>query len=66
VRVVFGNNQLDLRVKDDGQTPAPIIAGGHGLIGIRERVTMHGGRFSAGPSGDRGFEVTASLPIRAT
>jgi signal transduction histidine kinase len=66
VRVVFGNNQLELRVNDDGQTAAPIIAGGHGLIGIRERVTMHGGRFSAGPSGDRGFEVTASLPIRAT
>ena len=66
VRMVFGNDHLELTVNDDGATPAPMTAGGHGLIGIRERVTMHGGRFSAGPSGNRGFEVTALLPLRAT
>jgi signal transduction histidine kinase len=38
-------------------------SGGHGLIGMRERVALYGGALSAGPQG-RGFEVRACLPIR--
>jgi signal transduction histidine kinase len=36
--------------------------GGHGLAGMRERVTLLGGTFSAGPAPGGGFEVTAELP----
>lgn len=36
---------------------------GHGLVGMRERATMLGGRFSAGPAADGGFLVEAELPL---
>jgi signal transduction histidine kinase len=36
---------------------------GHGLLGMRERVAMLGGEFSAGPTGGGGFEVAAFLPV---
>jgi signal transduction histidine kinase len=35
---------------------------GHGLAGMRERVTLLGGTFSAGPAAGGGFEVAAELP----
>jgi signal transduction histidine kinase len=41
---------------DDGEVP------GHGLIGMRERAVMLGGRLEAGPTDDGGFLVTAILP----
>ncbi|WP_344899523.1 sensor histidine kinase [Actinomadura meridiana] len=37
--------------------------GGHGLVGMRERATMLGGRFSAGPAAEGGFLVEAELPL---
>jgi signal transduction histidine kinase len=51
-------------VRDDGGTgPAPAAAqgGGHGLTGMRERVTVLGGRLEAGPHG-AGWLLRASLP----
>ena len=36
---------------------------GHGLAGMRERVTLLGGAFSAGPTTNGGFVVAAELPI---
>jgi signal transduction histidine kinase len=41
----------------------PGLAGGHGLVGMRERATMLGGSLEAGPTGDGGFLVTAVLPL---
>jgi signal transduction histidine kinase len=38
--------------------------GGHGLIGMRERVTLYGGALDAGPNADGGFSVRARLPKR--
>ena len=42
---------------------APV--GGHGLVGMRERVAMFNGRFAAGPSDDGGFDVSAAFPVEA-
>jgi signal transduction histidine kinase len=46
----------------DGTPQAALPSGGHGLLGMRERVTSHGGGFAAGPTPDGGFRVSALLP----
>jgi signal transduction histidine kinase len=46
----------------DGTPQAALPSGGHGLVGMRERVTSHGGGFAAGPTPDGGFRVSALLP----
>jgi len=61
------DDELVVQVRDDGKgKPHPAmraISTGHGLLGIRERVVVVGGQFSAGATFDDGFEVTARLPI---
>jgi signal transduction histidine kinase len=42
---------------------APAASSGHGLIGMRERVHLCGGEFSAGPLEPGGFQVIATLPL---
>ena len=45
------------------RNPATAVNGrGHGLAGMRERVTLLGGAFSAGPAAGGGFVVAAELP----
>jgi signal transduction histidine kinase len=39
--------------------------GGHGLVGMRERVTAIGGQLAAGPHPGGTFRVTAHLPLTA-
>jgi signal transduction histidine kinase len=52
-------------VADDGspgpRTPPRVAGGGHGLVGMRERVEVLGGRLEAGPSGS-GWRVSSVLP----
>lgn len=43
--------------------PGAEPAGGHGLIGMRERVSLYGGELTARPLPERGFRVAARLPI---
>ncbi|RST06985.1 sensor histidine kinase [Streptomyces sp. WAC07149] len=65
VRIAYLADRLDISVRDDGGEGKPAIAApgsGHGLIGMRERVRICGGRLSAGPLGEGGFEVRLSLP----
>jgi signal transduction histidine kinase len=38
---------------------------GHGIAGMRERVSLCGGEFAAGPLPGRGFRVTARFPLPA-
>ncbi|MEV6868083.1 histidine kinase [Streptosporangium subroseum] len=55
--------ELVVEVVDDGRGEAPGSGGGHGLAGMRERVTMYGGTCSAGPEPGGGFAVRARLPL---
>ncbi|MEU6129595.1 histidine kinase [Saccharopolyspora sp. NPDC047091] len=68
IRVVVRSPQehLHIRVTDDGsgQRAAPAGgSGGYGLVGMRERIELLGGRFSAGPVPDAGWRVEAWLPL---
>ena len=40
--------------------------GGHGLVGMRERVAVFGGDLAAGPRAGGGFRVAATLPFERT
>ncbi|MEV4755860.1 histidine kinase [Micromonospora sp. NPDC049559] len=64
VRLDWHDAALRLEISDDGRGPRGAGAGGHGLIGMRERVTAAGGDLTtgAGPDGT-GFRVTATLPL---
>jgi signal transduction histidine kinase len=66
VRLDYREQELSLEILDEGDGTAPPGPGsGHGLIGMRERVLLCGGEFSAGPRPDRGFRVAATLPLAA-
>ncbi|MFC5654937.1 sensor histidine kinase [Streptomyces nogalater] len=66
VRVEVGHLPEGLRLVVDNtppRHPAPPSPGaGHGLLGMRERVAMLGGRLTAGGTEGGGFSVTAFLP----
>jgi signal transduction histidine kinase len=69
VTLAYGADVLDLSIVDDGgddagERPVAGSAGGHGLIGMRERATLFGGTFTAGLRAGRGFEVRVSLPYQ--
>ncbi len=64
VDVVYGDHEIELRVTDDGRgASAPWAHGGHGLIGMRERVAMYGGTVDAAARTGGGFLVIARLPV---
>ncbi|MFC6080846.1 sensor histidine kinase [Sphaerisporangium aureirubrum] len=65
VAVTADGRVVHIDVVDDGRPhrePPKHPEGGHGLLGIRERVTMYGGIMSAGPRPEGGFHLTAHLP----
>lgn len=63
VRLERAGGRLTITATDDGRGPAPAGEPGHGLVGMRERVAMHGGTFAAGPLDEGGWQVRASIPV---
>jgi signal transduction histidine kinase len=64
ISLAYAPDALAIEVTDDGVGAQPATQGvGHGLIGMRERAALHGGRFEAGPLPLRGYRVAASLPL---
>lgn len=74
VQVAVGADHVLVRVEDDGgAAPSPVpgngasagsatASGGHGILGIRERIALHDGSVEAGPLLGGGFRVEAKIP----
>ena len=78
VELRYGEDDLELRVRDNGPGPGPGPASGfdpghpagrdrvgHGLLGMHERAATVGGTLRTGPAPGGGFLVEARLPLRA-
>jgi signal transduction histidine kinase len=64
VLVRYGDGQIELVVTDDGVGVGDATGdGGHGLVGMRERVAVYGGELEAGPRPGGGFSLRAKLPL---
>jgi signal transduction histidine kinase len=75
VVIGYGTDDLSVEITDpgpcararagaSGRNDAPLImSAGHGIVGMRERVSLCAGEFSAAPLPDEGFRVTARLPL---
>ena len=74
IRLEYRPDELVIDVGNDGPPPwaGPAegaegadgeAGGGRGLLGLRERVSLYGGEFHAGPRPGGGWRVTARLPL---
>ena len=66
VELAHTGDAVVLLVTDDGQgrTPVgPAPSGGHGLVGMRERVSVYDGKLTAGPRLAGGWQVQVRLPL---
>ena len=59
----YSESDVRVVVTDDG-TPSEPTPGGHGLVGMRERIALLGGHLQTGPVAG-GFTVAATIPFRA-
>lgn len=67
VSLVYGPDDLEIRVADDGRglrDTADQAGGGQGIVGMLERSALLGGELTAGPRPGGGFEVQARLPVQ--
>jgi signal transduction histidine kinase len=67
VRLAYRPEQIELDVHNAAGSGAPRPAAGRtglGLVGMRERVNLLGGRLTVGPAADGGFRVHAEIPTK--
>lgn len=72
VLVRYSPGRLDIEVEDDGRglprgkdsDHASPNGGGHGLVGIRERVALYGGTVEVVPSPSGGVRLAVSMPLK--
>jgi signal transduction histidine kinase len=69
VNLGYEEDFLELRIADVGGSGEPCTSSdvrgseGRGLLGMQQRAALLGGYVEAGPRPDRGFVVTARLPV---
>jgi signal transduction histidine kinase len=65
VRVRRQQDTLVVEVRNGAaQARQPALpSGGHGLLGLQERAGLLGGTFTAGPTAEGGFRVSATYPL---
>ena len=70
VTIAYQQDALTLEVTDNGSGSAAsggeLPVAGNGIIGMRERAAMYGGKVRAGPLPGRGFLITARFPLEGT
>ncbi|MEU4171215.1 histidine kinase [Streptomyces sp. NPDC026665] len=67
VSIGYSGSWLEIEVTDTGavRDSPPVDGNGRGLIGLRERLAVYGGRLTAGPTVSGGYQVTARVPWEA-
>jgi signal transduction histidine kinase len=63
VRVRYLEQSLEVEINDDGRGAHGTTSSGFGLVGMRERVAVHGGQLDVGPRRGGGFQVRARFPL---
>jgi signal transduction histidine kinase len=64
VTVRYRRHELQLEIADSGRGVTNGRGGGHGLVGMRERVALFGGELDAGNrAGAAGYAVQVRLPL---
>ena len=63
VTVRWEPSHLELEIVDNGMPKANGNGGGHGLVGMEERVRLYDGVLRTGRRAGGGFEVVARLPL---
>src|SRR3954469_16931812 len=66
VAVTGDADHVRLTIDDDGSAAGGRAPAAYGLGGMRERASLLGGTFSAGPAAERGWRVEAVLPLTGT
>jgi signal transduction histidine kinase len=66
VRLRSQQGELQVEVRNGPPSTGPVVGvtGGHGLVGVRERVALFGGSLSHGVTPDGGFWLAATLPVQ--
>ena len=70
VHLRYAQDSIELEVRDDGRGAAVALTsgvarGGHGLVGMRERVQLFGGELKVGDRPGGGYGVWARIPVPA-
>ena len=63
VVIRYGDEDLEIEVRDDGRGAPTTNGGGFGLVGMRERVKIYGGEITADSPAGGGFALRTRLPL---
>ena len=63
VLVRYDGGHVEVTVSDNGAGDGGGEKGGHGLVGMHERVAVYGGELEAGRRPEGGFALRARIPL---
>jgi signal transduction histidine kinase len=65
VRLTQRESEVAIEVRNGAAASRPVkaVPSGHGLVGLRERVSLFGGSLEARPTADGGFVLAATIPV---